>query len=144
MKAQPCLPTALAGAEARGWLIRGRRGAEERPSDEFGRGRSAIQACRLAVLECTAQITKRRARAESAATSPVMSGFCCALRHCPASPFPDMASGGGQTAAPALGPSLLPPMTCRQHSSLLTALPVRFCFYKGLLSLPPLNKEGSH
>lgn len=150
VEAQPCVLTALAGAEARGWLIRDRRGAEERHSDEFGTGRSAIQACRQAVLECTAQITKRGPPAEPGTTSPAMSGcccprcHCCPLCHCPASPSPDLASGGGQTAAGALGPSPQPPMMCRQCSSLLTALLVRFCFYKELLALPSLNKEESH
>lgn len=79
VEAQPCLLTALAGAEARGWLIRDRRGAEERPSDKFGTGRSAIQACRQAVLECTAQITKRGPSAEPATTSSTVSGCCCPL-----------------------------------------------------------------
>lgn len=153
VEAQPCLLTALAGAEARGWLIRDSGGAEERPSDEFGTGRSAIQACRQAVLECTAQITKR---GPPATTSPTMSGcccplchccprcHCCPLCHCPASPSPDMASGRGQTAARALGPSPQPPTMCRQCSSLLAALPVRFCFYKGFWSLPSLNKQEFH
>lgn len=39
MEPQPCLLTALAATEARGWLIRDTRGAEERPSDEFGADR---------------------------------------------------------------------------------------------------------
>lgn len=93
VEAQPCLLTALAGAEARGWLIRDRRGAEERPGDEFGTGRSAIQACRQAVLECRAQITKRCPPAEPVTTSPTcqdaaVPSVCCCPLSLPSVPIP--------------------------------------------------------
>ena len=111
MKAQPCLPKAPAGKEARGQLIRDGRGAEERPDDEPGPDNEALSGhAGWQPLECTAQITKQVPRAaQPATTSRAMSGCCCPLHRFPASPFPAMASGGCQNAAPAPGPARQPP-----------------------------------
>lgn len=111
MKAQPCLPKAPAGKEARGWLIRDRRGPEERPIDEPSPDNEALSGhAGWQPLDCTGQITKRRAPAQPATPSRAMSGCCCPLHCFPASPFPAMASGGCQSLAPALGHTLQPPL----------------------------------